>query len=99
MEEYAEEIKKIEAKENYVRVVVCKKKAIRAMPGAREQASLVEAEDGNIYAFGGLSQDRYNDLRVHSQAEMGKCLSLISSGPGLAGWTWDYLNLSGFIPD
>ena len=72
MEEYAEEIKKIEAKENYVRVIVCKKKATGAMPGAREQASMVEAEDGNIYAFGGLSQDRYNDLRVLSKAAMGK---------------------------
>ena len=42
------------------------------MPGAREQAAMVCGEDGRIYLFGGLSQDRYNDMRVVEKPFAGK---------------------------
>ena len=72
MEPLAEEMKKLEAREHYVRAVVSKKKVTGTMPGAREQATIVFADNERIYIFGGLSQDRYNDLRVADKAFMRK---------------------------
>ena len=54
----------MELNQNYVNVIISKKKAIGSMPGAREQAAMVCDDAGRIYLFGGLSQDRYNDMRV-----------------------------------
>ena len=45
------------------------------MPGAREQATIAFGDNERMYIFGGLSQDRYNDLRVVDKAFMRKSLT------------------------
>ena len=62
----------IEQNENYANVIISKKKGIGSIPGAREQAAMVCGEDGKIYLFGGLSQDRYNDMRAVEKPFGGK---------------------------